>query len=67
MLKFSLGMKNGNDGPACCLYERYICGSLVRSSPRLCAVVKALPDGPFIITAYYTDTVKRGAVLWEKK
>ena len=33
----------------------------------LCAVVKALPDDPFMITAYYTDTVKRGAVLWEKK
>jgi hypothetical protein len=33
----------------------------------LCVVVKALPDDPFIITAYYTDMVKRGAILWEKK
>ncbi|MBM3224120.1 MAG: hypothetical protein FJZ47_09990 [Candidatus Tectomicrobia bacterium] len=33
----------------------------------LCTVVKALPDDYFIITAYYTDTVKRGEVLWEKK
>ena len=33
----------------------------------LCTVVKVLPGDPFIITAYYTDTVKRGAVLWEKK
>jgi len=33
----------------------------------LCTVVKALPDDHFIITAYYTDTVKRGEVLWEKK
>ena len=33
----------------------------------LCTVVKALPDDHFLITAYYTDTVKRGAVLWEKK
>ena len=33
----------------------------------LCAVVKVLPEDLCIITAYYTDTVKRGAVLWEKK
>ena len=33
----------------------------------LCTVVKVLPEDLFIITAYYTDTVKRGAVLWEKK
>ena len=33
----------------------------------LCIVIKALPDDLFIITAYYTDTVKRGEVLWEKK
>jgi hypothetical protein len=32
----------------------------------LCVVVKALPDDPFMITAYHTDAVKRGAVLWEK-
>jgi hypothetical protein len=32
----------------------------------LCVVVKALPDNPFMITAYHTDAVKRGEVLWEK-
>jgi hypothetical protein len=32
----------------------------------LCTVVKTLPEDNFIITAYYTDTVKRGDVLWEK-
>ena len=32
----------------------------------LCVVVKALPDDPFMITAYHTDAVKRGEVLWEK-
>jgi hypothetical protein len=32
----------------------------------LCVVVKALPDDPFMITAYHTDAVKRGAVLWQK-
>ena len=33
----------------------------------LCVVVKALPDAPFMITAYHTDVVKRGDVLWEQK
>jgi len=33
----------------------------------LCVVVKVLPDDHFIITSYYTDAVKRGEVLWEKK
>jgi hypothetical protein len=33
----------------------------------LCVVIKALPDDPFMITAYHTDAVKRGEVLWEKR
>ena len=32
----------------------------------LCVVVKALVEDPFMITAYHTDAVKRGEVLWEK-
>ena len=37
------------------------------TSKFLCTVVKVLPGDNFIITAYYTDTIKRGEVLWEKK
>jgi hypothetical protein len=33
----------------------------------LCVVVKVLPDELFMITAYFTDTVKKGQVLWERK
>jgi hypothetical protein len=33
----------------------------------LCVVVKVLPDDSFMITAYFTDTVKKGLVLWEMK
>jgi len=33
----------------------------------LCVVVKAANGDLFVITAYFTDTVKRGEVLWEKK
>jgi hypothetical protein len=31
----------------------------------LCVVVKALPNDRFMITAYHTDAVNRGEVLWE--
>jgi hypothetical protein len=33
----------------------------------LCIVVKTSGMDYFVITAYYTDTVKRGEVLWERK
>ena len=33
----------------------------------LCVVVKTRADEPFIITAYFTDSVKKGDVLWSRK
>jgi hypothetical protein len=33
----------------------------------LCVVVKALTDDNFIITAYFTDKVKKGEIIWEKQ
>ena len=33
----------------------------------LCIVVKTFVGDLFIITAYFTDTIKRGEILWEKK
>jgi len=32
----------------------------------LCVVVKSLERDHFIITAYFTDSIKRGEVLWER-
>ena len=32
----------------------------------LCIVVKSLESDHFIITVYFTDSVKRGEVLWER-
>ena len=32
----------------------------------LCVVVKYKESGVFIVTAYFTDKVKMGEVLWEK-
>jgi hypothetical protein len=37
------------------------------SEKMLCVVVKTSRDDNFVITAYYTDTIKRGKILWEKK
>lgn len=33
----------------------------------LCVVVKMLVDDMFIITVYFTETIKEGKVLWERK
>ena len=33
----------------------------------LCVVVKVLASDLFIITAYFTDTIKKGIILWKKK
>ena len=33
----------------------------------LCVVVKTATDDAFIITAYFTDTVKIGQVLWRRR
>ena len=47
--------------------------TILRSEPMpistkfLCIVVKVITDDNFIITVYYTDSVKRGELLWEKK
>ncbi|GEM20043.1 hypothetical protein IB75_15620 [Nitrosococcus oceani C-27] len=32
----------------------------------LCIVVKSLESDHFIITAYFTDSVKRGEILWKR-
>lgn len=33
----------------------------------LCVVVKVLVNDLFIITAYFTDTIKAGEILWRRK
>ena len=46
-------------------YRHYPSTATAVTSKFLCTVVKVLPDDNFIITAYYTDTIKRGVSLWE--
>lgn len=33
----------------------------------MCVVVKVKVDDVFILTAYFTDAIKKGDVLWEKQ
>ena len=44
------------------LYKHPIIGE-----KHLCAVVKWHEEDRFLLTAHFTDKVKRGAVLWTKK
>lgn len=33
----------------------------------LCVAVKAIYDNCFIITSYFTDAIKKGELIWQKK
>ena len=48
------------------LYYRYYPNTVV-SGKYLCAVVKAPAGAAFLVTAYLTDRVKKGDVLWRRK
>jgi len=48
------------------LYYRYYFATLV-GDKYLCVVVKTREDDAFVLTAYLTDTIKKGTVLWPKR
>jgi molybdopterin synthase catalytic subunit len=48
------------------LYHRFYAQTPV-GAKYLCAVVRWRSDNAFLITAYFTDRPKRGAVLWTKE
>jgi len=48
------------------LYYRFYIGTRV-GDKYLCVVVKVQETDAFVITAYLTDTVKRGTQLWPKR
>lgn len=33
----------------------------------LCIVIKIISDDLFVVTPYFTDSIKKGILLWEKK
>ena len=49
--------------PTVRLSYRYYPGTPV-GGKHLCVVVKVVPGDAFVVTAYLTDSVKKGAVLW---
>jgi len=45
------------------LFYRYYFGTRI-GDKWLCIVVKEDDDGPFVLTAYFTNKIKKGEVLW---
>jgi hypothetical protein len=52
--------------PEAHLYYRFYIGTRV-GDKYLCVVVKVTQNDAFVLTAYLTDTIKKGKVLWPKK
>jgi len=48
------------------LFYKYFDNTPV-DAKHLCVVVKSSGDDNFIITSYFTDTIKKGKLLWTKK
>ena len=48
------------------LYYRYFFDTLL-GDKYLCVVVKIRENDAFVLTAYLTDTIKKGVILWPKK
>ena len=48
------------------LYYRFYHRTMV-GGKHLCVVVKIVIDDAFVVTAYLTDRVKKGILLWPKK
>ena len=48
------------------LYYRYYLGTAVKDK-YLCVVVKVKRGDAFVLTAYLTDSIKKGEILWPKK
>ena len=52
--------------PTARLYYRFYHRTMV-GGKYLCAVVKLAGEDAFVVTAYLTDRVKKGRVLWPTK
>ena len=52
--------------PEARLYYRFVHRTVV-GGKYLCVVVKVRGDDAFVVTAYLTDRMKSGSVLWQAK
>ena len=57
--------RSGTDPQVELFYKHYL--STPVTTKFLCVVLKVQTDDNFIITAFFTNTVKNGDVIWEKK
>ena len=48
------------------LYYRFYIGTKV-GDKYLCVVIKTIKDDSFILTAYLTDSIKKGDIVWLRK
>lgn len=48
------------------LYYRFYIGTKV-GNKYLCVVVKTIKQDAFILTAYLTDSIKKGEIIWLRK
>ena len=58
-------VRSRTDPEVVMFYRHY--GVTPVADKHLCVVVKSTTEDLFIITAFFTDSIKRGEVLWEKK
>ena len=58
-------VRSGTDSQVELFYKHYPATPV--TTKYLCVVVKVLSDDHFIITSYFTDAMKKGEVIWEKK
>ena len=58
-------VKSRTDSEVELFYRHYVATPV--SEKYLCVVVKMPVSSRFIVTAYFTDTIKRGEVIWKKK
>ena len=58
-------VRSGTDHDVELFYRHY--DTTPVTEKHLCVLVKSSMDDLFIITAYFTNTVKRGEVLWQKR
>ena len=52
--------------PQARLYYRFYIGTKV-GDKYLCVVVKVSSGDAFVLTAYFTDTIKKGELIWLRK
>lgn len=52
--------------PTAQLYYRFYIGTRV-GDKYLCVIVKETSEDAFVLTAYLTDAIKKGDILWQRK